>query len=509
MRGCIQDTTSAHPPARLLIVDDDTNVRNFCARLLRHHGYATATADNGRTAVEMLREKRYDLVLTDLQMPEMGGIELLHYLREQHPDVDKLVFTAFAEVDTARQALKLGAFDYLTKPVDADDLERAVRRCLELRRIRQEKERLSELVVMYQFSQAIANSLDVETQVMRINAFLWQRFAPDSLSVSLLYPEDQCLRLLTYKTRHSSGPRADQLPLAPDCSEEQLVQVHMQLIGGRGTNVAGLMAGAVLRTNDRPVGCLHLTRNGEQPEFDANERKLLSVFALQIAASLDNARLYQRLREQNLQTIEALAAAIDARDPYTHGHSEQVTRYAVRLAEVIGLPAERIERLRYAGLLHDIGKIGIRDHILLKPSPLSDEEFDIMKEHPSIGANIIRGVQALSDTLPIIEGHHERIDGSGYPGGLSGEQLSLETRILAVADAFDAMTSNRAYRAGMDTATALNILRKGRGTEWDAQLVDAFVDLIHAEGADLRTKVKLPPPQEAVVTTPEYALALA
>lgn len=507
--SCTRDTASTQPPARLLVVEDDTNVRNFCARLLRHNGYDAATAENGRVAVEMLRAKRYDLVLTDLQMPEMGGIELLQYLHDQHPDVDKLVFTAFAEVDTARQALKLGAFDYLTKPIDADDLERAVRKCLEMRRIRQEKERLSELVVMYQFSQAIANSLDIETQVMRITAFLWQRFAPDSLSLSLLYPEDQILRRLIYKTRQGSAARMAQAPLSADCSEERLVQTHMQLINGMGTDVAGLMAGAILRTNDRPIGCLHLTRNAEQPEFDANERKLLSVFALQIAASLDNARLYQRLREQNLQTIEALAAAIDARDPYTLGHSEQVTRYALRLAEVIGLSPERIEVLRYAGLLHDIGKIGIRDHILLKPSHLSDEEFAIMRQHPQIGANIVRGVQALNETLPIIEGHHERIDGRGYPSGLMGEQLTLETRILSVADAFDAMTSNRAYRAAMSTEAALNILINGKGKEWDAWLVDVFVDLIRSEGADLRTKMDLHPPQEVFIETKQHAMTMA
>lgn len=506
MSGSIPETASVQSGSRLLVVEDDANVRNFCERLLRFNGYEVAAAENGRIAVDMLRQTRYDLVLTDLQMPEMGGIEVLQYIHDQHMDVDTLVFTAYAEVDTARQALKLGAFDYLSKPVEAEDLERMVRKCLEMRRIRQEKERLSELVVMYQFSQAIANSLDIETQVRQIVNFLGQRFAPKSLSVSLLYPENHDLRLLICKTCQPIATSVSHLALDPECTEAQLIRAHLHLIEDEGTDAAALVAGAVLRTHDQPIGYLHLTRDTEQPEFDANERKLLGVFASQIAASLDNARLYQQLRDQHVETIVALAAAIDARDPYTLGHSEQVTRYAVRLAEVMELPAARVELIRYAALLHDIGKIGIRDHILLKPNPLSDDEFEVMKNHPMIGASIIRNVRALGAALPIIEGHHERVDGNGYPNGLTDEQLSVETRILAIADAFDAMTSNRAYRAAMETETALNILLKGRGTEWDADLVDAFVELIRAEGDDLKTKVTLQQTQEVLVQPTEVVL---
>ncbi len=481
MNQRLDDTVSLPSPFRLLVVEDDTNVRNFCARLLRFKGYIVETAMNGCVAVELLHKDRYDLVLTDLQMPEMGGIELLQHLLEAYPDTDKVVFTGHGEVETARQALKLGAFDYLTKPVDADDLERTIRQCLELRQIRQEKEQLSDLVVMYQFGQAIGNSLDIETQVSQITAFLWKRFTPESLSLSMLYPEDGELRLLTYKTDQGDRSCLYELSCGAICNEEQIAQMHMQLIGGPGTNELSLTAGAVLRTHDHPIGCLHLTRKATQPAFDANERKLLSVFAAQIAASLDNARLYKQLRDQNLETIAALAAAIDARDPYTMGHSEKVTGYAVQLANKLGLPAERIELIRYAGLLHDIGKIGISDNILLKPGGLSDDEYEIMKCHPVIGASIIQKVCALRETVPIIEGHHERIDGSGYPHKLQGKQISLETRILSIADAFDAMTSNRSYRPAMDIQAALQILQQGRGTEWDAQLVDLFLELFQED----------------------------
>ncbi len=505
------ETLNSRSRARLLVVEDDTTVRDFCRLWLRIN-YDVATAENGKVAAAMLRQERYDLVISDLQMPEMGGIDLLQHMRTHHPDVDMIILTAFATVDTARQALKLGAFDYLAKPVDADDLERTVRKCLELRRIRQEKERLSELLVMYQFSQAIATSLDTETQVAQITEFLWQRFAPESMAISLLYPEDQHLALLIYKTRHGSPARSNYLPLAADCSTEQLIATHMSLLGVSLDIPPGLFAGAVLRTHASPVGYVHLTREPMQPEFDTNEQRLLSVFASQIAASLDNARLYQQLKHQNWQTIEALAEAIDARDAYTLGHSRQVTRYAVRLAETIGLPPERVELLRYAGLLHDIGKIGIRDYILLKPGPLSEEEFAIMKKHPRIGAKIVSKVQALRATLPIIEGHHEQVDGNGYPGGKTGDQLSVEARILAIADAFEAMTADRAYRPAMESEKALQVLIRGSGTKWDAQLVAAFVAMIRAEGPALRlatrtkqSQVPLIRPQEDPVAVPSDA----
>jgi HD-GYP domain-containing protein (c-di-GMP phosphodiesterase class II) len=364
-----------------------------------------------------------------------------------------------------------------------------VRTCLELRRIRQEKERLSDLVFMYQFSQMIATSLDIETQVGQIVEFLWQRFAPESLALSMHLPETGKLHLLA--GRSAAGwhePRST--PLAPEFTDQQMLAAHMRLAGGAGTNEESLFAGALLRSHDTPIGYLHMARRAEQPLFDVGERRLLGIFATQVAASLDNARLYQALKDQNRQTIEALAEAIEARDAYTYGHSRQVTRYAVRLAQEIGLSAERIELMDFAGLLHDVGKIGIRDYVLLKPGSLSDEEFAVMKRHPAIGVKIIERVHGLRATLPIIEGHHERVDGKGYPHGLKGEAIPLEARILAIADSFEAMTADRAYRPAMETERALKILLDGRGTHWEPSLVDCFVELIRREGDQLKLSTK-------------------
>jgi putative nucleotidyltransferase with HDIG domain len=160
-------------------------------------------------------------------------------------------------------------------------------------------------------------------------------------------------------------------------------------------------------------------------------------------------------------------------------------RYSVRLGELLGLAPQRIEHIRYGALLHDIGKIGIRDYILLKPGPLNDEEFAIMRTHPTIGADILRKIKSLRDVIPVIECHHERVDGRGYPNRLSGLQIKEEARILAIADAYDAMTSHRAYRKGRQPEEAFDVLMKGRGTHWDGMFVEVFVDMIRREGTKL------------------------
>jgi putative nucleotidyltransferase with HDIG domain len=491
--------------ARLLVVEDDDNIRTFCQRLLRLH-YDVTVAEHGAAALVLLAEQPFDLVITDLQMPVMGGMALLEQIRLHHAECDTLVMTAHATVETAREALKLGALDYLDKPVESENLLRTVRTCLELRRVRQEKERLSDLVFMYQFSQAIATTLAIETQVEQIIEFLWQRYAPETLALSMIV-EDQRLQLLAARTAAGWLVDLPALDLPDSRAPEVLPWIHLQLLGGAMPSDDGRFAGVVLRSHDRPVGYLHMVRRVEQPAFDQSERRLLGIFAGQVAASLDNARLHQALKEQNRQTIEALAEAIDARDAYTYGHSRQVTRYAVRLAEVIGLSAERIELIDYAGLLHDVGKIGIRDHILLKPGTLSTEERATMCHHPQIGVKIIEGVRGLRETLPIIESHHERWDGQGYPNGIAGEAIPLEARILAIADAFEAMTADRAYRSAMEPFEALGILSRGRGVQWDPHLVDRFIELIQREGDALCTRERLRQLPLAALTGREWVAA--
>jgi response regulator RpfG family c-di-GMP phosphodiesterase len=481
------------PRPHILVVEDDRHIRDFC-RLLLDQEYNVATVTHGQEAVTALNQTSYDLVLTDLHMPVMSGIDLIHHIRRHHPDTDTVVITAHATVDTAREALKLGALDYLSKPIESESLERTIRTSLELRRVRREKEQLSDLVFMYQFSQSIAATLDPETQTRLIVDFLWKRYAPAHLALSLLEPHGRRLRLLAIRPDLSEQV-TDEVTVASSYDDHALVHAHTVLSGADPLKEDSHAFGIVLRSHDRPVGCLHLIRTGDQPPFDAGERRVLGIFTSQIAASLDNARLYQALIDQNRQTIEALAGAIEARDTYTSGHSRRVTHYAVRLAQALDLNDRQCELIHYASLLHDIGKIGIRDYVLLKPGPLSEEEFAVMRDHPEIGVKIIERVSGLHETLPIIRAHHERIDGSGYPYGLAGQDIPFAARILSIADAFEAMTSNRAYRPAMPINEALAILEAGRGTKWDTELVNCFITLIRQEGAltDAEARLEVDP----------------
>lgn len=209
--------------------------------------------------------------------------------------------------------------------------------------------------------------------------------------------------------------------------------------------------------------------------FTPDDMELLQALGHQSAIALQNAQLYQNLQESFLSTVRSLAQAVDAKDSYTAGHSSRVTLYSVLIAEEMGLSEDEIKNIRMSGLLHDVGKIGIKDSVLSKPGQLDDAEFAIMKSHPSVGAGILKPVIQLKDVIPGVLNHHERFDGRGYPAGLKGEEIPLSGRIIGVADAFDAMTSDRVYRPRLSDEVALAELKKHSGTQFDSRLVKAFL----------------------------------
>lgn len=211
-------------------------------------------------------------------------------------------------------------------------------------------------------------------------------------------------------------------------------------------------------------------------EIGSMEATLLEASARMLGSHVNNHRLFQDLDTLIVGITHTLVGAIEARDAYTSGHSDRVALMGRRLAAQLGLSPEQCQDIFLCGLLHDIGKIGIPDNILQKPGRLTDEEFDVIKQHPEVGARLLRGLKPLEKLLPGVLHHHESYDGSGYPYGLQGEEIPLMARILAVADAFDAMTSDRPYRAGMPVAKAASILEEGRNRQWDGQVVQAFCD---------------------------------
>jgi HD-GYP domain-containing protein (c-di-GMP phosphodiesterase class II) len=210
-------------------------------------------------------------------------------------------------------------------------------------------------------------------------------------------------------------------------------------------------------------------------ELGSIEASLMTAVAAILGTHEMHVKLFRNIEELFLGVVHALSSAIDAKDPYTCGHSDRVARVASRLGRELGLPEDEMNLLYLSGLLHDVGKIGIRDYVLLKPGRLTDAEFEHIKEHPKIGFDILSAVRQLAPILPGVRNHHEHIDGTGYPDALKGAEIPLMARILAVADAYDAMSSDRPYRQGMASSQVEEIFRDGAGRQWDSRVVAALL----------------------------------
>jgi len=229
-----------------------------------------------------------------------------------------------------------------------------------------------------------------------------------------------------------------------------------------------------LIADTKPVGMLIATDKLSGEEFWSQELQLMGIFAAEVSSALQKAHLYEEINKLFLSTVEALATSIDAKDPYTYGHSRRVAELSVAISTELGIPKERIRKLELASLLHDIGKIGTPESILRKPGRLQPEEFEKIKEHPAKGEEILEMIAEFKEIVTWIRHHHEWYDGNGYPDCLAAEQIPLEARILAVADSFDAMTSDRPYRKGMPTDAVLKIMEQFSRSQFDPAIVAAF-----------------------------------
>lgn len=234
-----------------------------------------------------------------------------------------------------------------------------------------------------------------------------------------------------------------------------------------------------VKVKDKVIGVLQAINRAEGV-FTEDDVELFQLFSNQVAIALDNARLYEEIRETFFATAEALAEAIEKRDPYTGGHTKRVVNYCLVAAKYLNLTPEELEILKLSAILHDVGKIGVEDRILRKPGNLDDEEAKIMKMHPLLGAEIMRHIRQLKDLIPGMLHHHERPDGKGYPEGLKGMDIPIVARIISAADTYDAMTTNRPYRKGLSRQTAIDEIKKEAGTQFDKEVAEAFVKAFEA-----------------------------
>jgi len=247
-------------------------------------------------------------------------------------------------------------------------------------------------------------------------------------------------------------------------------------VPGRGTrhNIP-IICVPFLNSKGSVLGVLSIERSGSQIPFTDTDMEYLTAIASQSSVAIENVELIQSLQKSYFDTISALAMTVEAKDPYTLGHSKRVTQYAMAVADGMGLPHEDMLVIQYGATLHDIGKIGVRESLLNKPDKLTEEEYIEIKDHSVIGENIIKGVDFLQKTRPIIRNHQERYDGMGYPDGLKGDDIPLTVAIVTVADNFDALTTDRPYRRAFTAAEAIEKIKSESGTKLNPAVVDAFL----------------------------------
>ena len=501
----------------VLFVDDEESILDIARTYFKSRGYQVLTASNGRQAVEIIWNNRIDCCFTDINMPEMDGLQLAEYLRKHDNTVPVVVMTGYPSLDNTIQTLKNGVVDFLVKPINLRQMELCIQRVLRERKLFIENIILSKEVEGKARLEKLNSELMSKNQELNVINQIMSDFSDlhestdvfnqlvDS-TVQLVHADASCFYLLNEsidqavsiafsktdafasRCKDLSAAKADNLsnpfPMAEDPNIRGLVFEVVkddQPLLIKENNGSGCLPAEIrsfmlapLKIRNKLLGVLSALVC--QPERRFNEKDLyyLSFMANKAGSAMESLALYENIYNNLLATLYAFVKAIEARDPYTKQHSNRVTRLALAIAKKMDCSREEQEILNVAGLLHDIGKIGIRDEILLKPGRLTSEEFDIIKQHPVIGADIMDNMGLWHREKQIVRCHHERFDGNGYPDKLEGQQIPLLARILTIADVYDAIASDRAYRKRMDESEILDIIYGGAGSQFDPDIIDIF-----------------------------------
>jgi response regulator RpfG family c-di-GMP phosphodiesterase len=472
---------------RILVVDDEEVIRDILADFLSMEGFEVRTAADGASALNELTRGHCDIVLSDLKMPNMGGIELLEAISREWPQLVTIIMTGFGTVETAIDAMKRGAYDYIMKPFKMEEVVHTVRRGLERRKLTAENMRLKEALSLYKVSEAIAASLSLDEVMRNVTDAAIHEVDADLVSVWLddgtgAFFERAHVQHPNFSPAGSTGELSC-AEFARHFAEDKRLRVHgercLPFFSARPELPPASMLATQLTMSGRPIGFLAALSFGSNKIFDEGQRKLLSIVSDRAAAAIENAKLYEDLKATFAQTINGLASAIDKMDRYTAGHSTRVAAYAQVLAIKLGLPEDQIEIVRQAAMMHDIGKIGCVMN-LNKPGILTDREYEVFKLHPGYGRDILEPIAFLSPLVPGVHLHHERWDGRGYPLGLKATNIPLIARLISIADAYDAMTSDRAYRRAMPHSVTMAEIHSCAGSQFDPDVAGEFAEAIEA-----------------------------
>jgi len=482
---------------KILVVDDEEIILDIFKEYLEStHNYKVLTATDGLEALEIIKSQKIDCCFTDLSMPNLDGLELVEKVRHHDNTIPVVVMTGYPSMDKAITTLKNGVVDFLTKPIKMDQLPPTIdkvmrersqfienvllkeeaeknQKLLKINKELQEKiEEVETMNLILQQLDQVASSRDlfatlvtlsrnittcdesyfcIMSQDMTDPAIITSRARDPSTTTE----SAECLDKYVIKEVVDSG-----IPflIKQNDAQDSIIAIPLKI----RSNVFGVLASII--------------RDGKR-QFTEKELYFLNFLAEKASFLIENLALYENIYENLFSTLYAFVETIEARDPYTKQHSTRVTSYAVLIAKALGCSQEEIDALQVSGNLHDIGKIGIPDNILLKPSSLTDGEYEIIKKHPSIGSSIIGHFNMWSNEKNIIKHHHERWDGKGYPDRLSGEEIPFLSRILSVADVFDALTSDRSYRKRLQDDIAVRMITENAGEQFEKKIVDAFFTL--------------------------------
>jgi putative nucleotidyltransferase with HDIG domain len=474
---------------KILIVDDEEMIRDLCYHILSAEGYQVSVAQNGSEALELLARNDMDLLITDIKMPSMDGLELFERVKQRNQDIVSIFITGHGTLDTAIESLMRGVDGFVLKPFTQEELLVAVERAVTRSRLQKENIRLKALIPLFEISKLLVTEIDLASLFKIITEVLVQEFSVDRVSLMLV---DDASGDLIIRASHGLQPETTITARrkAGDGVSGLVLKLKKPLIISAGKhpdpevmaaiNVENMPASSMsvpLIGKNKVFGVLNVSKLSGTP-FSTSDLQIVLILSSQVVTAMENAGLFEDLRENYFRTVQALVAAVEAKDPYTRWHSTNVAKYAVAIARDLGMSPTQLEEMHIAAILHDVGKIGISELIIGKPERLSAEEFKIMKDHPAHGIRILEPIGFSPTIIDAIYQHHERFDGTGYPVGLSGASISMAARILNVADTIDAMVSERPYRGTISLEEVLLELERESGRQFDPQVATSARTLL-------------------------------
>lgn len=495
------------PEGKIFVIDDEKIICQFLQDSLSSQGYMVDTAQSSREALKKIEKEFFDVVIIDIRMPDMTGIKVLEKVKKLSSQTIVIIITAFASVETAQEAIRLGAYDYITKPFRKGEIDFAMKRAMKAQRLIAANEKLDEelrwlniqlenkiaertqkLATIYQIDKEISSTLELDNVLKIVVNRTIQALNSEIISILLIDDEEkliikQAIGLsdkIIKETRLNLGEGIS--GWVAKNREAMLVEnIEEDSRFARENNeryYTRSLISVPLIFEGKVLGIINANNKRSREGYTKDDLNFLKGIASQAAIAISNAKSHADLQSSYINSICAITNALEAKDPYSYGHSSNVTDYTRLIAEDLSLSSLEKESIINAALLHDVGKIGISDAILLKPGKLTSAEWEIIRSHPLRGKEILEPLSFLEEALPSIYHHHERYDGQGYPDGLKGKEIPLGARILTVTDSYDAMNSDRPYRKRLSEEKCIAELNKSAGSQFDPQIVEVFLRIL-------------------------------